>query len=562
MELRQQYTTSQSFETGHNHPRSGITAEWSCMLMGAGALNDFTGRTVAPENGYSVYPRENMHMRGRYYASERDMEIRPFEHAASFIFDGSTVHNNLSNPSYNSFPYFPPCGRFYPTPENSTALSSFGYPNWHTVHEVERGLHNHAMDTGRGRLKRKRLGNSLAYERGSTNRHCNAGSSSNSLEFWRDKPTFGYQNYPSSSIGLPHYRGSSLSIDNEDPSRNVRRRQYGLDWEVNPSRDVRRHCRLDWEVSRRRTYSTNNLSHYYGSTAQNRSRPVEVAWLNADATTHDQNRVATFSAAHTWVQISGSSGLRPEINQYSARGSAADFNGHIHDSISNRNSIFPPSHIHGRHGLAGLEGCYRYSQRTIPPYRTGLSTAHSEQAAPSDNSLQFHSESYSSRYSLSVGGWHSTHQDPRSRTAVERFESLSNAVNAHDQMDQMTVNLSHFYVSRDLFDQYRDMRLDIDNMSYEELLSLGERIGNVRTGLSNNVISKCLVKTTYSTLDDKKKEGPCVICQEDYSDIDEVASIKNCCHDYHTGCIMKWLLIKNACPICQGPALANSPKKN
>ncbi|KAK2633952.1 hypothetical protein Ddye_028744 [Dipteronia dyeriana] len=78
MELRQQYTTSQFIETGHNHPRSGINAEWSCMLMGAGALNDFTGRTVAPENGYSVYPRENMRLRGRYYASQQDMEIRPF----------------------------------------------------------------------------------------------------------------------------------------------------------------------------------------------------------------------------------------------------------------------------------------------------------------------------------------------------------------------------------------------------------------------------------------------------------------------------------------------------
>ncbi|KAL5800241.1 hypothetical protein ACOSQ4_033125 [Xanthoceras sorbifolium] len=554
MEHMPRYTTSQFFEIGHNHSRSRITTEMSCMHMGAGALNDFTGRTIAPANGYSVYPRENMPMQGRYYASQRDMEIRPFEHSSSFISDGPTVHASLS--SYNSFPYFPSCGGFYLAQENNTAHPSFGYPNWHTVHEVERGLHDHTMDTGRGQLKRKRIGLSLGYERGSTNRYYNAGSSSNSFVFQLEEPPFGYQNYPSSSIGLPHYRESNLSIHNEDPSRNVRRR-YRLDSEVNPSRDVRRQSRLDWEVNPRRTYSTCNLSSYYDPIAQSRYRPVGIASLNADATTHDHNRVA-----HGRFQISGSSGLRPEINQYSARGSAAGFTGHIQDSISNRNSFLPPTHIHGRHAWAAWECCNRYSRRTIPSYRTGLSTAHSERATPSENSLQFHSESYSSRYSLSVGGWHCTHQDPRSRAAVERFELLSNAVNAQDQMDQMMMNPSLFYASRDLFDQYRDMRLDIDNMNYEELLSLGESIGNARTGLSNNVISKCLVKATYSTVDDNKKEGPCVICQEDFSDMEEVATIKNCGHDYHTGCIMKWLMIKNACPICQGPALANSPKKD
>lgn len=590
MEHRQQYTTSQFFEIGQSHPRSGLTAEWSCLHMGAGALNDFAGRRVALENSYSVYPRENMPMCGRYNALQRDMEIRPFEHSSSSIFGGQTVPASLSSAFYNPLPFFPPSGSSYLAPENNSAPPSFGYLNWHTVHEVETGIHDHSMDARRGRSKRKRFGisyergctnrydnagsssNSLGYERGSnrydnagssynflgygrgsTNRYVNVGSSSNSLESVQDEPAFGYQNYP--SIGLPHYRGSSLSIHNEDSSRNVRRR-YRLDWEVNPSRDVR-----SWEVSLRRTYSTNNLSCYYDSTAQNRSRHVGVAWLNSDGNTQDLNHVVALSAMHGRFQISGISGLRPEINQYSAVGSAADFTGHIHDSISNRNSFLPPSHDYGRHAqAASWERCDRYSQRTIPSYRTGLGTTQSGRAAPSGNSLQFRSESYSSRYSSSVGGWHITHQEPRSSTAVDRFESLSNAMNANDQLDQMMVNPSLFHFSRDLFDHYRDMRLDIDNMSYEELVSLGERIGNVHTGLSNNVISKCLVKTTYSTIDDNEKEGPCVICQEDYGDMEEVATIKNCGHDYHTGCITKWLLVKNACPICQGPALANSPE--
>ncbi|GMP54353.1 hypothetical protein CsSME_00019552 [Camellia sinensis var. sinensis] len=44
--------------------------------------------------------------------------------------------------------------------------------------------------------------------------------------------------------------------------------------------------------------------------------------------------------------------------------------------------------------------------------------------------------------------------------------------------------------SRNFSNQYGNMRLDVDDMSYEvELLAPGERIGNVNTGLSEDVIS-------------------------------------------------------------------------
>ncbi|XP_062157504.1 probable E3 ubiquitin-protein ligase HIP1 [Alnus glutinosa] len=107
--------------------------------------------------------------------------------------------------------------------------------------------------------------------------------------------------------------------------------------------------------------------------------------------------------------------------------------------------------------------------------------------------------------------------------------------------------------SRNLIDQYRDMRLDIDNMSYEELLALGERMGNVSTGLSENVISRCLMETTYSSSKLILEEERCAICLEEYKNEEEVGTVKNCGHDYHVGCIKKWLLKKNTCPICKAP---------
>lgn len=46
----------------------------------------------------------------------------------------------------------------------------------------------------------------------------------------------------------------------------------------------------------------------------------------------------------------------------------------------------------------------------------------------------------------------------------------------------------------------------------QELLALGERIGNVNTGLSEDMISKCLTETIYCSSDQLQEEGTCVIC--------------------------------------------------
>lgn len=99
---------------------------------------------------------------------------------------------------------------------------------------------------------------------------------------------------------------------------------------------------------------------------------------------------------------------------------------------------------------------------------------------------------------------------------------------------------STYYGSRSMFDQHRDMRLDIDDMGYEvssetllcfafcfhlaaicsalilwheqELLALGERIGHVNTGLSEELISKCMTESIYCSSGQNHEEGNCVIC--------------------------------------------------
>lgn len=114
-------------------------------------------------------------------------------------------------------------------------------------------------------------------------------------------------------------------------------------------------------------------------------------------------------------------------------------------------------------------------------------------------------------------------------------------------------------------DRHREMRLDIDDMSYEELLAFCERIGTVNTGLSDAALSECLERSLYVqttsrlSLPGTKEEGDvkCIVCQEEYKFGEEVAKM-SCSHYYHVNCIHQWLRLKNWCPICKALASPSS----
>ncbi|XP_060208039.1 uncharacterized protein LOC132635604 isoform X2 [Lycium barbarum] len=112
------------------------------------------------------------------------------------------------------------------------------------------------------------------------------------------------------------------------------------------------------------------------------------------------------------------------------------------------------------------------------------------------------------------------------------------------------------------YDQHRDMRLDIDSMSYEELLALEERMGTVSTALPEEALSKCLQRSIYQGMhselgtfggDENEDEIKCSICQEEYVVGDETGKLE-CKHGYHMECVQQWLKLKNWCPICKASA--------
>ncbi|XP_038885022.1 probable E3 ubiquitin-protein ligase RHG1A isoform X2 [Benincasa hispida] len=103
--------------------------------------------------------------------------------------------------------------------------------------------------------------------------------------------------------------------------------------------------------------------------------------------------------------------------------------------------------------------------------------------------------------------------------ALERIEHEEELT--YEQVILLETNL--FLSGLNFYDQHRDMRLDIDNMSYEELLALEERMGTVSTAVTEEALSQCLNRSTYQSrhAEDTSAGGSeyedgvkCCICQE------------------------------------------------
>ncbi|KAL6614688.1 hypothetical protein ACP70R_036958 [Stipagrostis hirtigluma subsp. patula] len=105
-----------------------------------------------------------------------------------------------------------------------------------------------------------------------------------------------------------------------------------------------------------------------------------------------------------------------------------------------------------------------------------------------------------------------------------------------------------------MYDRYQDWRLDVDNMTYEELLELEDRIGYVNTGLRDDEITRSLRKVKHPAFGSfrfaTETERKCSICQEEFEANEEMGRL-DCGHSYHVYCIKQWLSQKNTCPVCK-----------
>lgn len=108
---------------------------------------------------------------------------------------------------------------------------------------------------------------------------------------------------------------------------------------------------------------------------------------------------------------------------------------------------------------------------------------------------------------------------------------------------------------------------DDGNLSYETMLHIGDRIGDVKTErwtmIAHREIEKlqtfifCPLNSEGKSpeqLDDS--EFKCLVCQCEYDDGEKLARLP-CGHCFHAECVSRWLTQKDVCPYCRQCIMAN-----
>ncbi|PIN10533.1 hypothetical protein CDL12_16876 [Handroanthus impetiginosus] len=443
----------------------------------------------------------------------------------------------------------PAGGNVHMVPDNCSHHPSSSSLGGQTVPGVDGGFYNQTMDSGRG-YKRKSPVIPQLGDGGSTSTYYDAGSSSNlhlPADPWQERQIA--ESYHTHWDYAPGYRVNSLSIGSESALRNVRSRT-GVDLEPNLSGAC---------------LSSNHLHHSFSSPSSDQPNSLDLLGQSSTTRTREWSSFILSPAGHGATFGADSSSSSHDPNAMNALYNYA--NDSVERGVHSNNATIRnpvPEDANGSFNQPARVIQCSYSQRSLPALRASSSNFHPGRVAASDEGLQMDADSYSSRHRRIFAAirWRNSGRCRRAGISSDRYRSVIEEASRHDQLtpeDVMFEDHSTFHGSRNLSDQHMDMRLDIDNMTYEELLVLGETIGSVSTGLSDNLISKCLTESIYCSSDQVQDDGKCVICLEEYKNMDDVGSLK-CRHDFHVGCIKQWLSMKNLCPICKASAMDDSMK--
>lgn len=91
-----------------------------------------------------------------------------------------------------------------------------------------------------------------------------------------------------------------------------------------------------------------------------------------------------------------------------------------------------------------------------------------------------------------------------------------------------------------------------DEMTYEQLLALQERIGFVSKGFTEDQIKK-IPSFKYSKRNNhniQKDDVLCTVCQEEFRENDHLRQFP-CLHSFHVDCVDGWLKKEKVCPNCK-----------
>ncbi|KAJ1689141.1 hypothetical protein LUZ63_013296 [Rhynchospora breviuscula] len=73
----------------------------------------------------------------------------------------------------------------------------------------------------------------------------------------------------------------------------------------------------------------------------------------------------------------------------------------------------------------------------------------------------------------------------------------------------------------------------------------------VKCGLKKSAL-KALPKMVYEkAADGVEKQAECAICLVEFEEGDEIRKLPQCGHEFHIGCVDKWLRAQPSCPTCR-----------
>ena len=88
---------------------------------------------------------------------------------------------------------------------------------------------------------------------------------------------------------------------------------------------------------------------------------------------------------------------------------------------------------------------------------------------------------------------------------------------------------------------------DVDTLSYEQLLALGDAVGTVSKGCSAATLAQLERRSYISGVG----EALCAICRFDFAAADRLLVLP-CSHQFHEGeCGLPWLALQKVCPCCK-----------
>ncbi|CAD8147543.1 unnamed protein product [Paramecium octaurelia] len=149
---------------------------------------------------------------------------------------------------------------------------------------------------------------------------------------------------------------------------------------------------------------------------------------------------------------------------------------------------------------------------------------------------------------------------------IEHITQLENQLNLQEEeeaysQDGFQQHMTNLNDLRHFLNQIRHSNedipvfVDVDNLTYEQLLQLEDTIGYVNRGLSKEQI-KTIPKISFDQC--KTDEQLCSICQIEFESTDKCRALP-CQHIYHSKCIKLWLGKEKHCPICKHELEINVP---